>query len=80
MVEIVSILIGVSFVIGGMILAASYVAAYLYGQRDVSESAHYINVRDIETNRQQSVRDEELRNTKNSVADERPIPEIGESN
>lgn len=78
MVEIVSILIGISLVVGGLIFAASYLAAYVYGQRNVSESAHYVNYRDVETHRAGQVRDEELANTRASVADERPDPHKGE--
>jgi len=79
MVEIVSILIGVSFVLGGLVFAASYGAAYLFGKQTVSESAHYVNHRDIEKQRQSQIRDEEVTNTRASVADERPVPEIGDN-
>jgi len=77
MVEITSILIGMSFVLAFAVLALSYYALYLRGARDVSESEHYINTRDVETSRRERVRGEELVNTEASIQDERPVPQIG---
>ena len=74
MVEIISLLTGVAFVISFMIFASSYVAFYLAGKQNVSESADYINMRDVENARRNSVRDEEVTNTELSVQDERPVP------
>ena len=78
MVDIVSILIGFAAIPLIGVVAASYLAAYFKGQQTVSESTHYVNMRDVETYRANSVRDEELRNTEASVQDERPVPQIGD--
>lgn len=77
MVEVVSLALGVGLVLGLVVFALSYAALYLAGQRSVSESSHYVNTRDVETYRSNSVRDAELRNTEASVQDERPVPEWG---
>jgi len=78
MVDFASALIGAVALIAVVVIAASYLAAYKSGQQKVSESAHYVNMRDVETYRANSVRDEELRNTEASVQDERPVPQIGD--
>ena len=78
MVEIVSILIGFAAIPLVAIVAMSYYALYAKGARSVSESDHYINLRDVERYRTNGVRDEELRNTEASIQDERPVPTIGD--
>jgi len=74
MVEIVSALVGFAAIPFVVVVALSYYALYARGQRSVSESSHYVNTRDIETYRGNSVRDEELKNTEASVRNERPTP------
>lgn len=80
MVDLISILIGFATLPLIAVVGLSYYALYVKGQQTVSESHHYVNTRDVETARQESVRDVELKNTEASVQDERPVPEIGDSN
>jgi len=78
MVELVSILIGISVIPLLTVIALSYYGLYARGKLGVSESSHYVNTRDVETHRAESVRDVELKNTEASVQDERPIPDFGD--
>jgi hypothetical protein len=78
MVEIVSVLVGFAVIPLLAVVALSYYGLFAHGKLSVSESSHYVNTRDVETHRSESVRDVELKNTEASVADERPIPEFGD--
>lgn len=77
MVEFLSVMIGAVAIFALFVTVMSYLAAYLYGQRTISEGGTYINRRDVERFRGERVRDIEQKNTEASVQDHRPIPEVG---
>jgi len=75
MVELISLLVGFAVIPLVVVVGLSYYALYLKGQLTVSESSHYVNVQDVETQRVEYVREAELSNTKASIRNERPDPE-----
>jgi hypothetical protein len=72
MVDVVSMLLGIGLVVGLAILVASAAFFYVFGQRSVSESTHYVNTHDVETYRANAVRDVEQQNTENAIRNDRP--------
>lgn len=78
MVELVSAVIGVAFVLGLVGLGLAFYGAYQTGVNSTLTHPKVTDHRAVEQHRSQRVRDEESRNTTVAIRDERTVPDYDE--